>query len=67
MKHLADKIDLQAKRLMNERKILESEKNHFKDFLIQNSRGSEPFVTYNFKKYFAKSMNPSSNPTSNKF
>ena len=65
MKYLADKIDLQEKRLMNERKIKESEKNHFKDFLNQNNRGSEPFVT--FKKYFAKSMNPSSNPTSNKF
>ena len=46
----------------NQKKI-----HNFKDSLKPNNGGLEPFVTYNFKKYFAKSMNPSSNPTSNKF
>lgn len=35
---------------------LESEKNHFKDFLKPNNGEPEPFVTYNLKKYFAKSI-----------
>ena len=35
----------------NQKKI-----HNFKDSLKPNNGGLEPFVTYNLKKYFAKSM-----------